>query len=342
MPEPLNQPALTSALTVGMRVVLRHRTGGGLTDALGEVTAASPVELVVQTRRGPVTVARDTVVAAKEVPPAPVRRGAPHLAISMADLQEVMVTGMPPLRSAWLGKWLLRESDTYTGRANSALPLGDPGLPLDEALPAVIDWYVDRGQVPLLQICGPDGFAVSSEVVGAAALDAGWTAFQRTLVLTASVERLVALAPVEDESAVRVTDRPGTDWWAGAAEREQDHRSTAENIFAEVEDGGYIVLTGDSGPVAVGRVAYASAWVGVFCVHVQPACRRAGLARQVMAVAARDAHLRGVRSMYLQVSRDNEAAVALYRSLGFRIHHEYWYLRAPPDRHLPSAPTVAH
>lgn len=329
MPEPLNQPDLTSALTVGMRVVLRHRIDGGFTDALGELTVSEPSTLTVQTRRGPVTVPRRDVVAAKEVPPAPVRRGGPHLAISMADLQELMVAGMPPLRTAWLGRWLLRESDGYTGRANSALPLGDPGRPLPEALSAVDSWYRERGQEPLLQVYGPEGFDMSSDVVGAAALDAGWTAFQRTLVLTASVDSLLSPSPGCNQAAAFVGKQPDEHWWTGAAEREQSHRSTAADIFSGVEDGEYVTLTLDSEVVAVGRVAFARAWAGVFSVHVLPDHRRRGLAHQVMTVVARSARTRGIRSMYLQVSRDNDAAVALYRSLGFRIHHEYWYLRAP-------------
>jgi hypothetical protein len=41
-----------------------------------------------------------------------------------------------------LGEWLLRAAQGFTGRANSALPLGDPGMPLPEAVAAVTDWYL--------------------------------------------------------------------------------------------------------------------------------------------------------------------------------------------------------
>ena len=351
MPEPSNQPDLTPTLTVGMRVVLRHRIDGGLTDALGPLISADDTTLVVQTRRGPVAVARRDVVAAKEVPPAAVRRGAPHLAPSMADLQESMVAGMPPLRSQWLGRWLLREASGYTGRANSILPLGDPGVPLSDALAFVTSWYAERDQVPLLQVYGPSGFSVAEDEVGGAALEGGWSAFQRTLVMTGSVDA-PALAVVATSGppqvAAAVTDRPDDRWWGGAAGREQEHRGTAGAIFDRVPDAAYLTLravdgggsaggargaVGAGGEVlAVGRVAFAHAWAGVFSVHVPPAYRRRGLARQVMALAAHEARARGIRSMYLQVSEDNTAAVQLYRSLGFAVHHEYWYLRplAPP------------
>jgi hypothetical protein len=65
-------------LTVGTRVVVRHSPAGDGTppwsDLLGELLAQDASSLTVATARGPVTVARAAVVAAKPVPPAPTRR----------------------------------------------------------------------------------------------------------------------------------------------------------------------------------------------------------------------------------------------------------------------------
>lgn len=61
-------------LEPGTRVVVRYRIDGGQTDALGELLRVDAALCVVDTRRGPVSVALDSVTAAKPVPPAPARR----------------------------------------------------------------------------------------------------------------------------------------------------------------------------------------------------------------------------------------------------------------------------
>ena len=60
-----------------------------------------------------------------------------------------------------LGSWLLRADGGFTGRANSALPLGDPGLPLAGAVDEVEAWYRARGLPPMIVIPGPLGAAAA-------------------------------------------------------------------------------------------------------------------------------------------------------------------------------------
>ncbi|MEC3981717.1 putative acetyltransferase [Amycolatopsis sp. H20-H5] len=67
-----------TTLPLGTRVVVRYRVEGGFTDALGPLRACDPDECVVDTSRGPSTIALSSVVAAKQVPPAPARRVRPH------------------------------------------------------------------------------------------------------------------------------------------------------------------------------------------------------------------------------------------------------------------------
>ncbi len=54
-----------------------------------------------------------------------------------------------------LGEWQLRAAAGFTGRANSALPLGDPGRPLPAAVTAVEQWYRHRGLRPMIVL--PEG-----------------------------------------------------------------------------------------------------------------------------------------------------------------------------------------
>lgn len=69
--------ALPTGLTPGMRVVVRYlvRPGGSATDALGVLLDRDEHSCTVETRRGPVTIELDMIVAAKQVPPPPERRG---------------------------------------------------------------------------------------------------------------------------------------------------------------------------------------------------------------------------------------------------------------------------
>ncbi|MGP9694906.1 putative acetyltransferase [Brachybacterium sp. AOP25-B2-12] len=85
-PSPARErPGWAPFLEPGVRVVLRYRIdralsphGEGMTDALGTIAAVDAETVTVMTRRGADRVVRGLVIAAKQVPPAPVRRVAPR------------------------------------------------------------------------------------------------------------------------------------------------------------------------------------------------------------------------------------------------------------------------
>jgi GNAT superfamily N-acetyltransferase len=325
----MTNPDPIEGLRPGMRAVVRRRIPGGVTDALGEIEAVDAATVSVRTRRGLETIDRALVVAAKEVPPRPSRRGAPHLAISTHDLEAIMVEGLAPLERGELGGWLLRAADGFTGRANSVLPLGDPGVSLSEAVDYCQSWYDQRGLPPLFSLFGPAGFAAGDDPLGADLLARGYRQFKSTAVLTAATGELPPELPHLGGAQVLLESTPSPVWWdawAAAQGHPDAVRATAmavmtgspDQLFARLEVGGAVI--------GLGRIVFAQGWAGVFALHVGPQHRRSGAALQLMGALGEASRSRGIRSLYLQVLKANAPALSLYERLGFATHHEYSYL----------------
>lgn len=301
-------------------------SGALFTDVTGELVASDELGATILSRHGEVRVGWAEVVAAKEIPPKQARRGAPHRKVTIDDLQRLMVDGLPPLLSEPLGDWLLRASKGYTWRANSVLCVGDPATPLDNALRTTTSWYAAHGQPTLLQIACPTRSDPSDNAVASGVLRRGGRLFQRTLVMTAAV-REVAMASAMEATAAAFHDAPTDDWWAMSSARTREHREVVTALLRGIRDGSYATLSDGARPVAAIRLAFSPGWAGLFDLNVPESLRGNGFGRLLVGAAAREAERRGARSIYLQVSADNEAAVGLYESLGFSTHHEYWYAR---------------
>ncbi|MFD6419784.1 GNAT family N-acetyltransferase [Streptomyces sp. NPDC060194] len=318
---------------VGKRVSVRQAVPGGaagsrFTDAVGVLTSWDDGVLIVTRRSGErVRVEESALVAGKVVPQTPPRRRGP--AADHAELARVSSRGWQPLETQRLGDWLLRAADGFTRRANSALPLGDPGLPLDEALLRVRRWYAERGLTPTVQVA--TGGTDTQEALAEALTAHGWTREVSALV------RVGALAPLAD-AGPQAVDRVGLSRTVDAAWLRRYQRkgvgATALKVlgagpsvwFATVPGG-----AGDEAPAAIGRCVVDGRWAGFMAVEVAPEHRRQGLARGVMAALARRALDEGASAAWLQVETDNAPALALYDDLGFTTHHTYhhYQFRSP-------------
>jgi GNAT superfamily N-acetyltransferase len=322
---------------VGQRVVVRHRLpDGSATDAVGPLLAVTPDaggwSLRVAGRRGEVVVALDDVVAGKVVPPRPARPAPPHRALAVADLERVTALHWRAPVTAPLGSWLLRAAGGFTGRANSALAAGRPGVDRPAAVAAVRAWYAERGLRPLAALPRPDARAPDVEElaeVAAAFSAAGWEPVPQrgAFVLTAPTAALAAPAGRPPAGlAVALDPRPGAGWTGLYHYRGEPLPpigvelllSAPEQVFASALDGDRVV--------AVARGSLGGGWAGVSAVEVDPGYRRRGLAGLLLARIAAWAGDRGARSTFVQVGETNAAAVRLYESAGFVHHHRYDYL----------------
>jgi GNAT superfamily N-acetyltransferase len=324
-----------SADDVGKRVSVRSLTGSGdagaaFTDTVGVLTSWTDGVLSITRRGGQgVRIEESALVAGKVVPAEPARRRGP--AAGVRELVEVAARGWPAVETARLGGWRLRASGGFTGRANSVLPLGDPGTDLDTALDRVVRWYGERGLPALLQIT--TGGAGGDELLAAELERRGWTA-ERFAVLC--VGALAPLADREPDARVRLSRRPDAAWLSAYGRSATGAAGDALKVLAGGPSVWFATVPGGDGrdggggvPAAVGRCVVDGRWAGFAAVEVAPERRREGLATAVMAELARAALAEGASAAYLQVEPENTAARAMYDRMGFADHHAYHYRRAP-------------
>ncbi|MFD9358522.1 GNAT family N-acetyltransferase [Streptomyces sp. NPDC060031] len=308
---------------VGKRVSVRRveseRSGSpAFRDTVGVLTSWNQGVLTITRRTGEsVHIAESTLVAGKIVPAAPARRRGP--AASFEELSRICARSWQPLESESLGDWTLRAARGFTRRANSVLPLGDPGIPLDEALERVTSWYAERGLPAYVQAA--TGAAGTQELLCAELEARGWAA-----EVSAEV-RVAGLAPVADVDCaaareVRLTRAPDADW-LGRYGRVEDP-GVARRMLVE---GPSVWFANLAGGRAVGRCVVDGRWAGFAAVTVDPAHRRGGLATAVMAALAGRALEEGASAAWLQVETDNAGALALYDGMGFATHHAYHHYR---------------
>ncbi|MYR45030.1 GNAT family N-acetyltransferase [Streptomyces sp. SID5910] len=315
-----------TAADVGKRVSVRCLSEPGVagekfTDTVGVLTSWDNGVLLITRKSGEsVRIAESTLVAGKAVPAAPARRRGP--AASYEELARVAARAWRPVESERLGEWELRAAAGFTRRANSVLPLGDPGMPLDDALTAVRRWYGERGLPAYVQTAtGAEG---TQELLCAELERRGWVREVTAEVWTG------ALAPVADraEGAGVVLSREADEAWLGRYQR-KGLSDVALRVLGSGPSVWFATVPGGDAPAAIGRCVVDGRWASFAAVEVDPGQRRRGLATEVMAALARRALDEGASAAWLQVEADNAGARALYAGMGFSAHHAYHHYRGP-------------
>jgi RimJ/RimL family protein N-acetyltransferase len=309
----------------GQRLVVRHLLpDGSATDVTGWLEQLGAESLEVTDHQGrSVRIERRTVVAARRVPTA--RGGRDPRRTSAEELEQVTLSGWLA-DSEPLGEWTLRAAGGFTGRANSCLAVGDPGINISTAADRIVGFARSHGIAPLAQVVS--GSAAETGLHGV-----GWReTYVPTDVLAARLGDLLGTSTPDPR--VRVSDEP-TPEWTSAYQRSRPDDADPEvlrRILAGRPPTGLASAGGHGGLVAIGRGHVAAGWLGLAALWTEPEHRRRGWATAVVLALGHWGARSGARQVYLQVAQQNEPAHRAYERLGFRLHHSYRYLAPAGER----------
>jgi ribosomal protein S18 acetylase RimI-like enzyme len=289
---------------VGTRVSVRYRRPQGsvppLTDVVGHLLETGPV-VRVETKTGDVVeFSADDIVTARALTDVPVKTS------QIRAMEHAAALAWPGVEQQWIDGWLLRGANGYTHRANSAVPLGMEASVA--AVPAIVDWYAERGQTPWLAV--PDRLL---------RLRGTYEPHLETIVMVRDLpagepDATTTLSPLPDATWLRLYER-----------------DVPVEVLSAVVDGVVVFATRDD--AAVGRAAVTAAhngirWAGLSAVRVANDRRREGHARALCAALLDWAGGQGAEHCYVQVLVDNAPAIRLYQELGFTAQHRERYVDA--------------
>ena len=245
----------------------------------------------------------------------------------IATLDAAAAAATPATETVDLDGWLLRRTEGLgSKRPNSVWPRADGGgLALEAKLQAVERFYRDR-ELPVRYQVSP---ATAPGDLAEVLVGRGYARRSPTRVQFCAIDEL-ADAPPAPGLAAAVQAAPGAGWWATwreALDLDPARLGPVAAMLGRVVGELAAVTVSLSGePAAVGLGVRHGEWLGIFNMATAPVHRRRGAGRAVLVALGRWGQEHGTRSAYLQVDGDNEAGLALYRSVGFAAAYDYGYL----------------
>lgn len=219
-----------------------------------------------------------------------------------------------------LDGWRLRAMAGVTHRANSAWTAETWGpLSLGERIRAVEAFYAARGLAPQFMLSPLSPSPLDLELAAR-----GYRVESPVVIQLADANHVAAL---ESPHLVAVGAPPSAAFCEALVERGR-FRDVSQHfhVLRRLDDRARYAAVTIAGAVAGAGFGVISGDVcGVFGMLTLPEFRRRGVARAIAVALAREAVQRDARFVYLQVERDNVAALALYAALGFRDVYGYHY-----------------
>ncbi len=307
-----DQPGLDD---IGQRMTIRmHDSDGGYRDILG--TLESPT--TIRKRDGSIVSFDPNRIALwRKIQPRIDRagKGSP-LSLRINEIERAAAATWPAAEQVALGDWILRATGKFTMRANSALALGEPHIEMQKAIDKVIAFYNERNLTPTVHIALPTYVALDALLESQ-----GWT---EKIVVHVMVADIAASEPNHEDIGVWEFSTAPSDEWIHL-QKDEGTREIMERYPAI-----YAGLRVGTELVAVGRAANFEKWTVLTRLFVHPDFRGKGLGKELLNQLLRQASNEGATKALLQVDSKNAIAIALYRKMGFTLHHAFKYRLLAP------------
>ncbi len=236
-------------------------------------------------------------------------------------IEEISLNSWPALQQILFDGWILRFSEGYSKRANSVNPLYSSNMDVEQKVDTCEKLYAGKGLQTIFRLTPfslPRGLDQVLE-------SRNYTKVAPTSVLHLDLDNnAIQPAPPEDLREERLDD-----WMeffcrfsGSAVEQHRAHKAILQAIASRR----FLASLVDSGEaVACGLGVLENGYLGLFDLVTHPERRNHGYGTRLVRSLLRWAQERGAVRAYLQVVQRNTAGRRLYRKLGFREVHEYWY-----------------
>jgi N-acetylglutamate synthase len=240
----------------------------------------------------------------------------------IAELEELSMNAWPALQTMLYDGWVLRFSDGYTKRANSANPLYEGVLDSNEKIDACERLYSGRGLDTIFKLTRASFPADLDETLSAR----GYRLESESAVMTLE---LPSVTP-EPEGPAALSPDVSDAWLSAFCEMnhlDDKKKRTAEQMLLNVIPRKCLaaISNGERKVVACGMAVLQGGHVGLFDIATREDFRRQGYGRRVTMSLLHWAKDNGARTAYLQVEVRNQPAMNLYSGLGFAEAYRYWY-----------------
>ncbi len=294
---------------IGRRVSVRHLSGDDLTDVLGNLVSwiGDWPDGVIKIRKKDDSVQEivtGKIFAAKVIEPE----------IGSLDLERDSESTWVPQEKENLGDWVLRFSGNESARANSCRLDGRPQESVDQSLAKIVDWYRARKATAIVQSPKPGGF---DEALA-----------RNNFLEVAHALYMIAPVSASDIPEVIIESELTPNWFEAVMASDAKAPRLSKELLVS---GSFVrfasMIDQENNIIATGRVSASADIAMVTTVWVAESYRGTGLAKKIMHALSNEVFNIGHKQIVLQVLKSNEAAVGLYQSLGYEIHHDYAYYR---------------